>query len=577
MKRMFVWILMLFALVLSVSAADTLTATDVSLTIAEGVTVAGTTTLANTGDTDLSTVSISSSDLSDGTNTIAAAQVTFSTITTPLTQGNSQTVTVTVAVPSSQVLGTYTGTLTATYNSGGADSTVTSTLTVVVVAQAPDFDLPASLTFDEEFSNTTVSKTFTVTNNGNTPLTGITVTSDADVKYSVVFTNVPTSLAIGSNQVVTVTATTPITELPGTKSIGNVNVSSTEKSETFSLSVDVRGRLAIDDLDIRVGSESSNNLDNNDKIGDDARPEDTVKFDITVENRYSRDDDVDIDDVTVKVTIEDIDDGDDMEEEADEFDLNPKEREEVQLIFDLPLEIEEGDYNVVVEIEGEDDNGNTLSETWSLILVVDKKTHAVQIKRASLSQSEITQGQTTILTTEIINLGSRNEDEVVLEIKNSNLDINFKEVDIELDNDLTDDDSKYRKTITISTADDLVPGTYSIDIRVYYDDDNLDDLTTVDLVIKAKQSTTVTPPTTNDDNDDDDGFQVITPTGTTDTDDTTTVADTTTTTTTVTETKESFFDSPLALYLAGLGVIVVVLLGGIAVLLFKLIGGGIAK
>jgi len=46
----------------------------------------------------------------------------------------------------------------------------------------------------------------------------------------------------------------------------------------------------------------------------------------------------------------------------------------------------------------------------------------------------------------------------------------------------------------------------------------------------------------------------------------------------VTETKESFFDSPLATVLVGLGAIVVLLLGGIAVLLFKLLlGGGIAK
>lgn len=585
MKRLFVWFLVMLALVMGASAADSvdLGVTSLSMEIAEHVDKTGSITLTNKLGTALTGLSISVGDLTSGTNTIASATqivVTPSTVAT-LAASGTQTVNVKVTVPDAQAVGTYTGTITVTYT-GGTDASATSTLTVVVVAQAPDFGLPTDVTFDEALSNTTVTKTFTVTNNGNTPLTGITITSDADAKYTVAFTNVPTSLAIGASTTVTVTAKIPSTETAGTKTIGNVNVSGTgvdtPKSETFPLKIKVGSRLAIDDLDVKVDSDTSNNLEDGNRIGDEALPESTVKFLITVENRYTNEQDVDIEDIVVTVTIEDIDNGDDMEEESDEFDLDADSREKVTIEFNLPLEVEENDYNVVILLEGEDDNGNTLSEERTLTLRVDKKSHAVKIRKASLSSAEIMQGDNTVLSVEIINLGSASEDEVVLEIKNSNLGLNIKQENIELDDDLTDEDCKYRKTATIDTSESLAPGTYPIEIRSYYDEDNLDDIKTVNLVVKAKQAAAVTPvvtPTVTPTVTGQNGGSIVVVTSPTEKEDTTIVPETTTT---VTETKESFFDSPFATALIGVGAIAVVLMVGIVVLLFKLLlGGGLAK
>src|SRR3989344_606036 len=80
-------------------------------------------------------------------------------------------------------------------------------------------------------------------------------------------------------------------------------------------------KLVFTDVDVKVGSKTSKNLDNGDTIDDEAEPGDTVEFRVEVQNNFTSAEDLEIEDITVEVTIEGLDDGDDVDEESPDFDL----------------------------------------------------------------------------------------------------------------------------------------------------------------------------------------------------------------------------------------------------------------
>src|SRR3989344_2487672 len=95
-------------------------------------------------------------------------------------------------------------------------------------------------------------------------------------------------------------------------------------------------KLQITDLDVKVGSKTDKGLNDGATIGDEAMPGDSVEFKIELTNFYTDDEDVEIQDVVITVTIEGIDDDDDLEEETDEFDIKADDNEKNTLTFDLP-------------------------------------------------------------------------------------------------------------------------------------------------------------------------------------------------------------------------------------------------
>ena len=76
-----------------------------------------------------------------------------------------------------------------------------------------------------------------------------------------------------------------------------------------------RSRLIISDVDVKVGSKTSKNLVDGDKINEEAQPGDTIEVRVEVKNNFTSSENLDINDITIKTTIEEIDDGDDLDEE----------------------------------------------------------------------------------------------------------------------------------------------------------------------------------------------------------------------------------------------------------------------
>tara|TARA_Y100000310_G_C20606780_1_gene775900 strand:+ start:198 stop:1262 length:1065 start_codon:yes stop_codon:yes gene_type:complete len=242
------------------------------------------------------------------------------------------------------------------------------------------------------------------------------------------------------------------------------------------------GKLLITDVDAKVGSKTDKNLDFGDMIKEEVKPGDTVKFTIEAENNFTDDEGLEIEEIQVTVTIEGIDDDDDLEEEDEIKDLKDGKNDDITIEFSIPLEVDEGDYDVSIVVEGEDENKTDHEVQYDLEIEVQKEDNEVLFSRNSLSPSEIKCGRTVQLSTTVINTGQDDEDDVVLEVANSELGVSFRET-FDLTNDPFDDDSKFRKTFTISVPEDVVAGIYSIPTTVTFNDGSDTETATAELLI----------------------------------------------------------------------------------------------
>ena len=263
--------------------------------------------------------------------------------------------------------------------------------------------------------------------------------------------------------------------------IVRVSDSNLTDNQTFNISVAEAKKLRIKNLDVKVDGKSDRGVTDEDTISREAEPESEIEFKVEVESGFEDEDDIKIEDIIVEITIKDIDDGDDIDEESNEFDLRPERDKKVTIDFKVPLEVDEDTYDVDIHVEGEDENGTMYEVDWTVYLEVEKDKHNIKIIKASLNPAVIICEKTATLKTEIINLGREDEDEVVLEITSPDL-INFRKESIELEEGT--DSNRYSKSLSIAVPDDLEVGTYPIEINTYYDTTHLSDTETITLEIQ---------------------------------------------------------------------------------------------
>ena len=275
---------------------------------------------------------------------------------------------------------------------------------------------------------------------------------------------VPSSSQMGSNNVVV-----------------KVNDSNLSASQSFVIKVDKGARLAISDLDITIDGESDKNVNNNSKISEEAKPGSKVELKIELENLFDKEEDLEIEDVDIEVTIEDIDDGDDLEEEGDGIDIKQGKDETATVEFEIPLEVEEGEYDVLINADGEDENNTRHEALFIVKLEVDKEQHEIRITNAQISPSTVQCQRQISINAEIMNTGAKDEDEVSLEISNPQLGISSLTGGIELDEGT--DDNVYSKLLNYRIGENVAAGIYPITIKTKYDGKE-SDTKTLNLEVK---------------------------------------------------------------------------------------------
>lgn len=212
---------------------------------------------------------------------------------------------------------------------------------------------------------------------------------------------------------------------------------------------------------------------------DDVKPGEEVTITVEIKNRG----DFDLEDIELAVWFVDgdgnkleDDDGDDIEDDS-EFDLDEDEDEDdidedyTTFTFTMPVDVDDNDkYYVHVEADGYDDDGTRYSdEDESESITFEKKKHELDFYELDATPSTVRCSRDITLDVGIRNIGSKDEDDVELTIRNSALGINEAET-FDLDKDPDDDDNEFEESYRFLIGDDVSAGVYKISVEAEYDD-----------------------------------------------------------------------------------------------------------
>ncbi|MAG91043.1 hypothetical protein CMO83_00025 [Candidatus Woesearchaeota archaeon] len=371
-------------------------------------------------------------------------------------------------------VGSFPVTITATDSKGAVTQRICGTVNVIAGGNQPPVisscNTPSSITLG---NSATIS--YTITDPNSDPITVSVAWGDGT-------TTTGGSSSATHTYTSTGTFTVTITASDGkggvtTQTCGTITVTSTPPPPPPPSGA----KLKITDVDAKVDRSSDNNLRDGETISRDAEPESMVELKVEVTNLFNSTG-LKINDIVVTVTIEDIDDGDDMEEESREFDLRPGRDKRSTFKFKLPLNIEDGDFNIAIEAEGTDEDGNDHSDDLDVELEVQKERHDLRLQRLNIDKSKVkcdTESFTISYT--IINLGEEDEDKSYVEIINRDLGLNFVQRDISIDAGA--DDNTFSGSHTLKISNKVENATYPITVNVYSDDGRVSDTKTINLEV----------------------------------------------------------------------------------------------
>ncbi len=341
-------------------------------------------------------------------------------------------------------------------NNGQFVFTVTGFSTYKVVEQLPADILITGIEINDINRGESVNKEITFTNTGSyDSLTGIVVNlENVDADYNPVLSgNNPTTLAPGEAFTLTLTLSVPEDADGGDNVIGKISFVSNELIKEDDVVVSPMSYLSIESIKI------------NGKSSGDLSIEETNEIEVEVKNKYTED----MTDVQVTVEILDVD-GDDLEEDSDEQDINEGKDEDFVVEFDLDSsEMDEESYTIRITVTGEADDDTQHETVETKVVDLSREKHKIVIDKTSLSSNTLQCLRQTTLQVTVENIGEESEDDVEVWIKNDDLGLSLSRTNIDLE-DYSDNDNDYKATFTLS-LEDAVEGSYPITVEVYRDGD----------------------------------------------------------------------------------------------------------
>jgi len=355
-----------------------------------------------------------------------------------------------------------------------------------MVSAAGQLAVPSEVNFGAIGINTTGSAQFEIRNSGDQQLVNLSLSSDAP--FSVTFSPANlSSLAAGASATIAVNATIPFSQVQGPRTLGNVIVTAnqtdgTQISSTFALKATIIGRLILDDLDVTIDNEENKDLQNATAIPKTAKPGSTITFDVRVKNTFTTIEKTKLEDAFITVRLEGINDGEDLEKESNTFEL-PADRTRLETFrFTLPGLIDEDTYVVHIEAEGEDENGRIHSAELELELDIRRENHDILVQNLQIDPVKASCGESVTLSFDLLNYGQGEEESAAYTIQNPALGIVLSEGPIYLDDPETEDYSSHI-TRRIALPANAPAGNHNIEVRSYYDTDQLSNLGRVFLEV----------------------------------------------------------------------------------------------
>lgn len=355
------------------------------------------------------------------------------------------------------------------------------------ISQAVSFTVSdLELGSNDQRRKQTATANLKITNTGSDDIT-VALSSNAASLYALQFSqnniNVPSNQSVD----VSVSVTVPDDQDSGRKSIGTITAAASGVTRTSNIYLTTKSELVISRVKVNVDGKSSS-LDDGEDV--DAEPGDEVILTVTLKNEY--DESIDIEDITLTV---ESDSDLDLDDDADISRIKDNDKDDSEFSFTIPRDIDEDDYDIDITVDGEDENGANHEDDYTITINIDKKSHEISIVRTTLSPSRISCGGRVSLKTLVENTGNNDEDNVAIEIINSEL--NLEEYFTGLNIDEADD---IEKTLTFNVPSSIEAGNYNIEVTSYYDNKQ-SDVSVVTLYVdtcaatnNTSAPTTPTPP-----------------------------------------------------------------------------------
>lgn len=453
---LFASILLLTSLVL---ASDLQVTGTTSLTAVHGTTVSGTLTITNTNSTQNFTIV-----------NIQGNNLTFSTSSFSLNSGASTNVSYSIVIPQYTAPNPYNYPFTITGNK--TDNSVSTTSGAISVSvnstSALSFSSPSTLTRN---SNIT---TVTLTNTGNTPLSGIVLTlNSSSLKDSSnrqanlsISPNSGITLDAGQSQTITLSAIIPSNMNVGTyTAVLNASNSQTSTTQNIVLSQGycTKGRVG-NDFEIRTLTDEK--LDNEDSW--EWYPGQNIEITVKVRNDY--DDDLD---AVLEYDLYDTETNEFVElaDNTKDISIDSDSTEEITLKFTVPANINidssEKIFRLYMKLyeDGNEDERCTDSIESSSFKDIEIKTEkrALKINDLEFPESALC-SDTFLVTGKLLNTGRSDEDKVKLVLLN-------RELGIESTKEFSNLDQGESSTFSLSG---IIPANatekiYTLGLNYYYD------------------------------------------------------------------------------------------------------------
>ncbi len=348
-------------------------------------------------------------------------------------------------------------------------------------------------TLTDRNQNLAVSAAFTVENTGADNVSATIAVSGLPSGYTDTTPSAQKTVNVPAFGAVPVTLSfnVPHQSSSGKSTIGTVTVTGGGAAPiSRTLGQDTKSMLVLDSLDVDYTDEDGGSQSDDfgrDEVGlelnDPVRPGSEVTFKFDLENFFNSNyPDGDIDNIKLTIEADDDDLYGDFDEEYDLDDIDANDEDSFTVSFTVAEDADVGDYILTITLEGEDEKGLTHKVEKELTLEVKRQRDDLRIIQALLNPSTVSCEGDFTLDVEVRNFGTDDQRDAAVSIFNEKLGINENIRNIQID-EFADRDDRWRQIFSFD-AGDAAPGSYVLDLRVYYDGIKVVDTEGVQLLVK---------------------------------------------------------------------------------------------
>jgi len=196
-----------------------------------------------------------------------------------------------------------------------------------------------------------------------------------------------------------------------------------------------------------------------------AVPGEFIEAFIQIENEYQDDDNdtYEIENIEVTLTIIDLDDGEDIEEDFEDFDLKADKKEKIPFSFQVPFEVEDKSYTISLDIDGVELD-EEFSYTEEFAVNVNKRSHELFFETISFDPGVIGCNDVSYLNIIVYNIGKEDEEDIILSVKNQELDFSLSR---QFNLDAYPEEIKYKNSVPIKIQSPASK-TYEFEVSLEY-------------------------------------------------------------------------------------------------------------